>query len=485
MKNKYLILCDNHKMKKQLSIFKLLPIIITAVLPTNALAIKAQTSRTIQGQAPYIWDIQKNNIILTSDDLLVISVPNNSGSSTILPSSANKSIDFPVGKTFNDITTKAIIADNVDRSFSSLATYYKLYDYDGDTSGTVDGSIKAVWKNNGEVITTLNSKPTTCGGPYSLTVSITNTSAKTQYGDPKLRDYGTQSVTYTFKQADMGICYLQPLNLDVHPAKNGLGGGYDSTSYDPNHGFLPKNKEFPGTAFKGAGFYILGAGGDQSKYKCSISNGANNTVKLSTVSGKSGQNCYVEYTSTRPSSEITIDLYYEKEPNVYQKIDSYTFKKPSKWITVQEPKLYFAKSSVNSNAQSVYPAANVCAGNAATATMTYSQSLTYFYSMQDISNIPLKSDGSLTISEDVRFTRTLDKTFMGVWGDLYNGYPNSDFYHKTTLDGDGNTYNTNTLIVGPSRNVNPIGEQYVIGLDVGLTGWQQRSNLFACKETIY
>ncbi|WP_392558578.1 hypothetical protein [Orbus mooreae] len=283
----------------------------------------------------------------------------------------------------------------------------------------------------------------------------------------------------------MAICYLQPLNLKTYPASSGLGGGYDSTSYDPNNGFLPKNKEFPGTAFKGAGFYILGSGGDQSKYKCSISSGASNVVKLSTVSGKSGQNCYVEYTSTQPSSDITIDLSYEREPNVYEKIDSYTFKKPSKWMTVQGPKPYFASTKVNPNEQSVYPAANVCAGNAATATMTYAKSLTYFYSTQDISNIPLASDGSVTISGNARFTRTLDKTFMGVWEDLYNGYPNSDFYNRTASDGNGNTYKTDTLLVGPARNVNPISEQFVVGLDVGLTGWQQRSNLFACKETVY
>ncbi|WP_392558577.1 hypothetical protein [Orbus mooreae] len=43
--------------RKKLSIFKSLPIIITAILPINALAIKAQTSLTIQGQSPYIWDI--------------------------------------------------------------------------------------------------------------------------------------------------------------------------------------------------------------------------------------------------------------------------------------------------------------------------------------------------------------------------------------------------------------------------------------------
>ncbi|RKS85831.1 hypothetical protein DES39_1247 [Orbus hercynius] len=486
-KEQHLLLSYYRKINKKLPLAISPFLIVTAVLPINAVAITAKTAITIQGQSPYIWDIQEDNIISTLDELLIINVPNSSGSSTVLPSAAGRSIDFPADKTFNDIMTKAIVADNTDRNFSSLINYYKSYDNNGDTGGDISGTIKAVWKNNGEVITTLDSQPTKCSGPYTLTVSVTDTAAKTQYGDPRLTDYGTKEVTYTFKQAGMGICYLQPLDLTTFPAQSGLGGGYNSTVFDPDNGFLATNKEFPGTAFKGAGFYILGSGQDQSKYKCSIVSGATDSLKLSTVSGSSGQNCYIEYTSTRPTSDITIELAYEIQSGIYQVVDNYTLKRPNKWMTYQSPKFYFT-GAVDPNSQAIYPAANVCAGNPDTATMTYAQSLTYFYSMQDITNVPLQADGSVTTSAEGRFTRTLDKTFMGVWGNLYNNYPNSDFYSKKAVSSkDGVIYETSTFWVGPARSEikTGINAQYVVALTNGLGGWQERANVFACKETIY
>ena len=460
-------------------------------LPYSAqAALSAITMNTIQGTKPYLLLSDGKKKVTSSDDLLGFLMPKRDGGEgveQIDASMASKVISAPAGMRYKDIS--ALV--DVDGQLHDIKVL--VGDDDGDAvlaeNTLVKGQIKATWYDAGKVINQedLGNTLSACGGPYTLTIEIpAAVSVHTAFGDPDSNSYGNHSgVTYTFKQADMRICYLRPLDMTTYPAKNGLGGGYDSDVFDPDKGFLATNKEFPGTALKGVGFYVLGSGADQSKYRCSISSGATDTLKLSTVPGMSGQNCYVEYTSTRPTSDTTIELAYEVELGKYQTVDNYTLKRPNKWMRYQSPKPYVS-GSADPNVQAVYPAANVCAGNVETAKMTYAKSLTYFYSFADMTNIPLQSDGSPTISGEIRFTRALDKTFMGVWGNIYAGYPNNDFYNKTYQHSSGVIYGTDTMWVGsPRKGINPIEAQHVLSIIDGLTGWQMRPNIFACKETVY
>lgn len=478
-------------LKMRHRVFESIFLLVLLFLPqcTQA-ALSAITINTIQGTKPYLLLPDGKTKVTSLEYLLGFSMPKRDGIEGIElidSTMASKVIFAPAGMRYKDIL--ALV--DIDGQLHDIEAL--VGDDDGDAvlaeNTLVKGQIKATWYDAGKVINQedLGNTLSACGGPYTLTIEIpAAVSVHTAFGDPDNNSYGNHSgVTYTFKQADMRICYLRPLDMTTYPAKNGLGGGYDSDVFDPDKGFLATNKEFPGTALKGVGFYVLGSGADQSKYRCSISSGITETLKLSTVPGISGQNCYVEYTSTRPTSDTTIELAYEVESGKYQTVDSYTLKRPNKWMRYQSPKPY-VNGSVDPNIQAVYPAANICAGNIETEKMTYAESLTYFYSFQDMTNIPLQSDGSVTISGEAKFTRALDKTFLGVWGNIYAGYPNNDFYNKTYKHSSGIIYNTDTMWVGSARKgINPIQAQYVFSIVDGLTGWQERPNIFACKETIY
>ena len=221
-------------------------------------ALTAVTANTIHGTAPYLVLSDNVTKLTNLNELLGFTMPDGSGGTTQI-NAGTTTLTAPTGMKFSDVKL-AVTANNV----ANAITNATVGDDDGDAAiaanTSVTGSILAVWKDNGTVVTNLNDTLTSCGGPYTLEVSIpTAVSANTTYGQPKTNSYGTSpTITYTFLANGQGICYVKPKDMTSY--------GTPASVFEVGKGFKA-NAGFPTTGFNKAVFSLIGSGGDQKNYR--------------------------------------------------------------------------------------------------------------------------------------------------------------------------------------------------------------------------
>ncbi|WP_147405404.1 hypothetical protein [Orbus hercynius] len=249
----------------------------TSLIPLSAKAGYAVTTiADVQGTPPYLTFDGGMTKVTTTEGLLGITL---SDGTVITASSDNSSSASPIilpneNDTFASITTMVPLsttnADYPSVSLNELVNTYSYWgDSDGDTNPTATGSLTVNWLdvNGTDITNTVKTTPDTalggCDapyiGPYQLTVSSTDGSLSTQYGDPST-SYFTQSTKSYYLQPPVSgskVCYIQP-NLNYG---TGVYAG-STTQWNPAKGFLVQDvntpsRNFPTTGFNQAFFDIL------------------------------------------------------------------------------------------------------------------------------------------------------------------------------------------------------------------------------------
>ncbi|OTQ34090.1 hypothetical protein B6C84_11130 [Gilliamella apis] len=237
---------------------------------------------------------------------------------------AGVAIKAPPGMHFNQVMSHSVVSDGN----AHHIPYLTIGDADGDEAGGyVSGYLKATWYENGAQIPYdwLGNELWGCGGPYKLRVEVWDIQANTPYGVPNNRYYGNSWVEYTVIPHNSSICYLRPNDM-------GNYGGYDGNIFHNFWGFS-RWSGFPTTGFQYAAFTLIGAGADQSRYRCYSHNGGGK-IWLSTINGY-GANCTVNYASEQKwqfiqngTPVITMEYFNGRD---WIWMDSFTIPVPSKW----------------------------------------------------------------------------------------------------------------------------------------------------------
>ncbi|WP_131798837.1 hypothetical protein [Gilliamella apis] len=262
---------------------------------------------------------------------------------------AGVAIKAPPGMHFNQVMSHSVVSDGN----AHHIPYLTIGDADGDEAGGyVSGYLKATWYENGAQIPNdrLGNELWGCGGPYKLRVEVWDIQANTPYGVPNNRYYGNSWVEYTVIPHNSSICYLRPNDM-------GNYGGYDGNIFHNFWGFS-RWSGFPTTGFQYAAFTLIGAGADQSRYRCYSHNGGGK-IWLSTINGY-GENCTVNYAAEKKwqfiengTPVITMEYFNGRD---WIWMDSFTIPVPSKWPSKGGKRLGFtnyAESSESSESSEI------------------------------------------------------------------------------------------------------------------------------------
>ena len=262
---------------------------------------------------------------------------------------AGVAIKAPPGMHFNQVMSHSVVSDGN----AHHIPYLTIGDADGDEAGGyVSGYLKATWYENGAQIPNdrLGNELWGCGGPYKLRVEVWDIQANTPYGVPNNRYYGNSWVEYTVIPHNPSICYLRPNDM-------GNYGGYDGNVFHNFWGFS-RWSGFPTTGFQNAAFTLIGAGADQSRYRCYSHNGGGK-IWLSTINGY-GANCTVNYAAEKKwqfiengTPVITMEYFNGRD---WIWMDSFTIPVPSKWPSKGGKRLGFtnyAESSESSESSEI------------------------------------------------------------------------------------------------------------------------------------
>jgi|GEM_PF-1385286 len=288
--------------------------------------------------------------------------------------------------------------------------------------------------------------------------------APTEYGDEKHTinipvdvKSGTKS-TYTLKLNGTTnvITHIRPHSMQVYTNDDCDNGatdcikfpqGYNPDVWDSEKGFSiakmkATNKWFPTTGFKGAEFDIIGSGTDQSNYRCRAVYG--DWISLSGNANKDlGQNCHVTYNAfNKPNSHVTIVM-EQKVNNNWKKIGDYTINIPNKWAIIRFGDLPYATSDWGGDTSFLFnfPYLDYCRSvgpradnkKSGKSEAVYNEDdvfrKKYLYRPDELTNTPT---ANLKERAGMYFSRDIDITFMGEWGNLYD-YKQSNVYLSSNL----------------------------------------------------
>ncbi|MWN30836.1 MULTISPECIES: hypothetical protein [unclassified Gilliamella] len=197
-------------------------------------ALSAQTSRAIEGSAPYLTFDGGQTKATNTDTFLAIELPDGRRiTQSTNTSSATNPIILPRGNyTFNDIHT-VLPSGTTSISLNSLITQGKWGDDDGDGQGangvTATGNISLTIKDKDGATVSRGDTLSKCGAPYKVTLSSTGGSLTTRYGVPNSSTFIGGSVEYYIKPDSSGSCYFVQ---SVRP--NLLMGGTSGIDSDDN-----------------------------------------------------------------------------------------------------------------------------------------------------------------------------------------------------------------------------------------------------------
>lgn len=447
------------------------------LLPNHAVAtLLATTAHTIQGEAPYL-QLTDGTLVTTTEQLVSFSMPDGKGGMVYIGPSQTDTIIAPKGMKYNDVQA-LVLADGKANSLSASLQI----DPDGDL-GTPSGTITASWITDSKQVTNLALPLSVCGGPYLLYIRADDVKAQTRFGDPSTTTYGSYpGKTYRFMASGPNICYIKPASTEVYTGRNATEtkypyqsaanpGGYNPTVWDYDNSLPTKRAHlgfsyskmgiagvtFPTVAFENAAFSLIGSGSDQSIYRCSTNSPY---VTLSgSASSDLGQNCMVTYGATKPTSSIIINMEYTLDSgSTWQPVDRYTIAPPTKWAT--SPKSMLAYNTA-SDFSGTYLAAIACGADENLAgSANQSIASRYLFKRDEFTNSPIANEPLPTTSRGGAYSRDVDSTFMGEWGNVYT-YANSpwtarEYYWTADKADDANQFYVVKGSVGysnPTTNV--------------------------------
>ncbi|MCO6553065.1 MAG: hypothetical protein J6563_08860 [Gilliamella sp.] len=261
-------------------------------------ALTAQTSREIEGSAPYLTFDGGRTKATDTDSFLAIELPDGR---TITPStntsSSTNPIMLPNGNfTFNDIHM-VIPSGSSSTLLNSLISQGKWGDDDGDGQGVngvrASGSISLIIRDKEGNIVNRGDRLSSCRAPYKLALSSTGGNLVTQYGVPNSSTFSGGRAEYYIKpDSFVDICYARP-NL-LYGGTTGIDSN-DNPDYagppdiwSPTKGFLVQsttpssyNRNFPSTGLDGLYFDldIVGVDASQLNWTVNTSGGISATVR--------------------------------------------------------------------------------------------------------------------------------------------------------------------------------------------------------------
>ncbi|MWN05999.1 hypothetical protein [Gilliamella sp. Pas-s95] len=275
------------KLPDLLKLFRLpkLPLFFVLLLLLSyaqcSMALTANTSKEIEGSAPYLTFDGGQTKATDTDSFLSIELPDGR---VITPStntsSATNPIRLPSGNyTFNDIHT-VLPSGTTSISLNSLITQGKWGDDDGDGQGaggvTASGSISLAIKDKDGTTVSRGDTLSKCSAPYKITLSSTGGSLTTQYGVPNISTFIGGSVEYYIKPDSSGGCYFVQ---SVRPNLNYGIGVYAGPSniWSSTKGFLVQStnpssydRNFPTTGADGLYFDLDIEGIDASQLNWTV-----------------------------------------------------------------------------------------------------------------------------------------------------------------------------------------------------------------------
>ncbi|MWN31155.1 MULTISPECIES: hypothetical protein [unclassified Gilliamella] len=246
----------------------------------GAQALTAQTSRVIEGSAPYLTLDGGRTKVTNSDGLLSIRLQDGRViTPSANPSSATNPISLPyVGSNLSHIAM-IVPPSQSSITINDLVSQGNWGDDDGDGQGTngvtATGSISVSFTDkNGNTVSRSDALDI-CNAPYKVTLTSTAGNLTTQYGVPNITSFGSQTVDYYIKpNTSPVICSSRP-NLR-HGSRYDNSWGIDfagpSNIWDSAKGFLTQStssssygNNFPTTGSDGLYFDLDISGVDASQ----------------------------------------------------------------------------------------------------------------------------------------------------------------------------------------------------------------------------
>ncbi|NUF27613.1 hypothetical protein [Gilliamella sp. ESL0254] len=239
----------------------------------GSVALTAQTSRAIEGSAPYLTFDGGRTKVTDTDSLLYIRLQDGTRyTPSTNPSSSRNPIRLPyAGSILHDIGM--LVPSSVSQSngiytvsLSDLVTRYNYWrDDDGDEPAVngISGDISVSFTDkDGNTVSRID-RLSKCRAPYKVTLRSTGVSLTTQYGVPRSSSFSGATVDYYINPyEDTGVCYF------VTSAKPNLtwgSGEYAGPSWLWRYGsgFLTQSTDsssygqnFPTTGADGLYFYL-------------------------------------------------------------------------------------------------------------------------------------------------------------------------------------------------------------------------------------
>ncbi|MWN30915.1 MULTISPECIES: hypothetical protein [unclassified Gilliamella] len=221
----------------------------------GAQALSAQTSRVIEGSAPYLTFDGGRTKATDTDTFLAIELPDGR---RITPSTNTSSSTNPImvstGITFNDIHT-VLPSGTTTTSLNSLITQGQWGDDDGDGQGaggvTASGNISLTIQDKDGRTVNRGDTLSKCSAPYRVTLSSTGGSLTTQYGVPNRSTFSGGGATYYIKPDSSGNCYfVERVMPNLRLNRRGSGRGQRG-EWSSGEGF---SSAFPTTGADGLYF---------------------------------------------------------------------------------------------------------------------------------------------------------------------------------------------------------------------------------------
>ncbi|MWN05945.1 hypothetical protein [Gilliamella sp. Pas-s95] len=188
----------------------------------GSVALTAQTSRAIEGSAPYLTFDGGQTKATNTDTFLAIELPDGRRiTQSANTSSATNPIRLPSGNyTFNDIHTVVpasvpLVNGEYAIDINNLVSQGKWGDDDGDGQGangvTASGRIDLTIKDKDGRTVSRNDTLSLCKAPYRVTLSSTWGSLTTRYGVPNRTSFSEATVDYYINPYNgPRVCYASP-----------------------------------------------------------------------------------------------------------------------------------------------------------------------------------------------------------------------------------------------------------------------------------
>ncbi|XKM13047.1 hypothetical protein RCS94_08435 [Orbaceae bacterium ac157xtp] len=379
------------------------------IAPLSYGALSAISANTIKGNAPTFTGQSGNNKLgFTVDGIHYSEGENNIFEGTIK--------NFNAGLKISDFVVTDLTVSDFDRT-----TDY--YDADGDTAHptsafTMD-SVTYEWRDGNDDLITDDSQTLGCGSslvlPLTLKIKLLNVRVQSANGDPRLSDKADLVKTYTIG-SDSGICFAKPYGMIHNPylAWTGytdtssvsavynwttgsrhpqLGGGYDTSQFDPVNGFKASlTPRFPTTGFSGAKFQLI------------MTSPASDWIFTSKTPGIGVSTDGIVGLSYKPSIPAKIEVTLKSDPQVKH---YYIFDPRETWFVVKSDTNWYTYNEAKS----------ACGGESKIPTVA------------QLTNAPIVTISSSTPNTYNTYTRAIGSVF-GEWGycGIYGIGPNSVNY---------------------------------------------------------